>query len=541
MSIKNISKLNQYQIDKLDTLFFYDTETTGLPNWKVPSDDECQPHVVQLGAILCNAKTKEVLQELDIIIKPDGWTIPQVTIDVHGITNEHALEVGIPEKDVLSMFLEMRASADRVAYNKTFDQRIIRIGLKRFFDEEIQEKWAIKEDHHCAMRMAQSVLGGKNPKLVNAYKHFIGEEMKGAHDAMADTRGCMAVYFAVRDNPQVTGLSLDNTNAKDKIKTTGKSKGISELTTETALEVFESSEKLQPYLDKVKDEVLKFDHDLTTQAGRKRTASLAAKVAKVKVKLDGLGKDLVSDWKSKAKIVDQSRKFLRDELDELKVLARKPLTDWEDEQKEIEAKKVEEKRIEDLKIEVENCHEVAILYNDKIDRDAKDEVDRIEKARLDHEESLKKEAVTAERKKSEEREKLAKYQLEQAEKEKLAAIEQTKKDNLAALVREKQVKEQAEAKARQVEIDKIEASRLAEEQRLKAIEQAKKDEQARNKQIADKLAAEQAKKEADIEYKRAVHNQILVDLIAVGCDEEMSKSIIKAIASNKVKNVKITY
>ena len=137
-----------------------------------------------------------------MIIKPDGWVIPQETIDVHGITNEYALEVGIPEKEAIQMLLDLQNSylgCERVAYNKTFDQRIIRIGLKRFFEEEVQAKWAIKDDHHCAMRMAQKVMGGKSPKLADSYKHFTGEEMKNAHNALADAQGCLDVYFSCLD------------------------------------------------------------------------------------------------------------------------------------------------------------------------------------------------------------------------------------------------------------------------------------------------------------------------------------------------------
>jgi DNA polymerase-3 subunit epsilon len=184
----------------MKTILFYDTETCGLPNWKVPSDDISQPHMVQIGAILCNAETGQAIETLNVIIKPDGWVIPQETIDVHGITNEFALENGIPEKEAIQQLLDLRGDAERVAYNKTFDQRIVRIGLKRFFDEETQEKWAIKEDHHCAMRMAQKIIGGKNPKLTAAFKHFTGKEMGNAHDAMGDTLGCMAVYFAIVDS-----------------------------------------------------------------------------------------------------------------------------------------------------------------------------------------------------------------------------------------------------------------------------------------------------------------------------------------------------
>ena len=38
--------------------------------------------------------------------------------------------------------------------------------------------------------------GFKWPKLTEAFRHFIGKDMEGAHDALADVRGCAAVFFA---------------------------------------------------------------------------------------------------------------------------------------------------------------------------------------------------------------------------------------------------------------------------------------------------------------------------------------------------------
>lgn len=57
----------------MKTILFYDTETTGLPNWKEPSGSDKQPHIVQIGALLVDVETKEVLKELDVIVKPEGW------------------------------------------------------------------------------------------------------------------------------------------------------------------------------------------------------------------------------------------------------------------------------------------------------------------------------------------------------------------------------------------------------------------------------------------------------------------------------------
>jgi len=187
----------------MNTVLIYDTETTGMPVWKEPSGSVNQPHLVQLAATLVDVKTQLIIASMDVIIKPDGWVISEEMAAIHGITTEKALAVGIPEKLAIEMFLAMRADAERVAFNKTFDQRIIRIAAKRYLDEAAQEKWAIKEDHHCAMRMAQKDIGGKQPKLIEAYKHYTGKELENAHSAMADTLACKDVYFSILNKAEV--------------------------------------------------------------------------------------------------------------------------------------------------------------------------------------------------------------------------------------------------------------------------------------------------------------------------------------------------
>ncbi|MBD1583460.1 3'-5' exonuclease [Pseudoalteromonas sp. S16_S37] len=189
------------------TLVTYDTETTGLPEWKKPSDDEAQPHTVQIGAIKHNLDTGEEIDQLNIIVKPDGWEIPQETIDIHGITNERALAEGIPEKDAIQKLVEFCEGSERNAFNRTFDQRIIRIGLKRFFNEETQEAWANKEDHHCTMLLAKPIMqlspkgryGYKQPKLSEAYRYFTGENLEGAHDALIDAKAAAVVYLKIKE------------------------------------------------------------------------------------------------------------------------------------------------------------------------------------------------------------------------------------------------------------------------------------------------------------------------------------------------------
>lgn len=184
----------------MKTLLNYDTETTGIPNWNIPSEDPSQPHIVQLAAILCEEETRKPIQSINLIIKPEGWVIPPEVTAIHGITTEYALAVGVPEAMAVQMLLSMCGQADRVAYNRTFDQRIVRIALKRFgFPEAVIEKWAEKDNHHCAMGLSKLVMGGKQPKLAEAYKFFTGQDLEDAHSAMADTKACMTVFFAALD------------------------------------------------------------------------------------------------------------------------------------------------------------------------------------------------------------------------------------------------------------------------------------------------------------------------------------------------------
>ncbi len=179
-------------------ILFFDTETTGLPDWKQPSEDECQPHMVQLAAIKVDSETHEIKQSLDIIIKPNGWVIPDETIEVHGITNEYANDVGIPEKMALEIFLAMHSSCkNRIAYNTTFDNRIVRIATKRYSDEIVIDNWK-SGPYECAMILSQKVIGGKRIKLIDAFKHFTGHKLTDAHNAMADTKACADVYFAAK-------------------------------------------------------------------------------------------------------------------------------------------------------------------------------------------------------------------------------------------------------------------------------------------------------------------------------------------------------
>lgn len=318
------------------------------------------------------------------------------------------------------------------------------------------------------------------------------------------------------------------------------------------LTLFTEQDQLEEIIKQVEMEVATFEHDLSNDARRKKTASLANKVARTKTYLDGLGKDLVSDWKAKAKVVDANRKSMRDRLDELKVTARQPLTEWEEEQARI----AEEKRIaeeaEKLRIQVENDHEIALLMNEKIDREAEEarkaaeEADRQrkeqeEKDRLEREARIEREAKEKAEREAAEREERIKRKAEEEkariEAERLAAIEREKKAKRDAIAAEERRKLEAE----QAEQRRIEAEAKAKRDAEEAAELARQAEVQRQKDEQERQRKEQEAREANKRHIGGIRKAAKESLMALGIEEEQAKSVVMAIHNGQVANVKINY
>lgn len=193
----------------------YDFETSGLPLFSEPSDHPNQPHVVQVGAQLVNMDTRIVVQSLDVIVRPVGWTIPDEVAQVHGITTEMAHDLGVPEGLAVEMLLELwkpEAPRLRIGHNEQFDARIMRIGLFRHLDVAMADAWKAGVSQ-CTQRLATPIMklpptdkmkaagrnGHKQANLREAYEFFTGKPLTGAHNAMVDVDGCKTVFFAIQD------------------------------------------------------------------------------------------------------------------------------------------------------------------------------------------------------------------------------------------------------------------------------------------------------------------------------------------------------
>lgn len=100
----------------------------------------------------------------------------------------------------------------------------------------------------------------------------------------------------------------------------------------TAVQLF-TNKGADPFIDEVKKKVADFKPDISTESGRKEVASMAYKVANAKNRFDELGKKVNEDAQKQIKAVNAERKRVWEELESIQHNIRKPLTEWEEQQK----------------------------------------------------------------------------------------------------------------------------------------------------------------------------------------------------------------
>lgn len=315
---------------------------------------------------------------------------------------------------------------------------------------------------------------------------------------------------------------------------------------------FINDEFIEGLIKDIREKASSVVGDLNTAKGRRAYISMAANVRSTKTAIDEAGKKLVAEMKKRPALVDASRKKVRDSLDELAVEIRKPVTDWEAEQKEKEFNamwdealeldaKITAERAAALAAKIESDHEMALLMNEKIDREREEARQKAEQAKREHEERIKREAEEKARREADE---AAKREIEAA----------TAREREATLAKERAERERIESEQR-AEREKQEALAKAERERIAAEEKAKREkeeaiqllcaaaearEQARlaeEKRIKD----EEARRAADKEHRKTVNNKALQDLISAGVPEECAKLCITAIAKGNITAISINY
>lgn len=310
----------------------------------------------------------------------------------------------------------------------------------------------------------------------------------------------------------------------------------------SAMAVFTNNEQLDPIIEKIEKEARSLVPDVSTKKGRDAIASMAHKVARSKTYIDNAGKDLVAELKALPKQIDESRRIVRERLDALKDEVRRPLTEWEAEQERIKAEEAAKIKAEEDRKRFESDHEIALLMNEKHDREAKEKAEEAERQRLAHEEELKRQAAEQ-----------AKREAEEKAAAELAAAKKREEDAIAARAQAELLAKQAQERAEQEAKDaaaKAEAEKKAaiEAEQRKAQEEAdriKREAEAKEAaRLAEekRIADEKAKREADVKHRKAVGTEIVNALTAnTSISREQAIEVLKALMDGLVPRTQINY
>ncbi len=297
---------------------------------------------------------------------------------------------------------------------------------------------------------------------------------------------------------------------------------------------------LEQFLEQIRAEVNEVP-DLSTAKGRARVASLSAQVSRSKTAIEKPGRDYLRHLKESVKPAEAELRRFVNACDELRDEVRRPLTEWEAEQERIAAENQMNAWHEealgmnaDFNIQfaarIESDHELALLMNERQDRELAEARAEAERQRIAHEEELKRQA---------------------AEQARLDAEAAAQRDREEAARREAELKAAAERSERErveaqqrAEREKKEAAERAEREKQEAIAaERRRQEEAEAARLAEakRIADEQARRAADKEHRRTVNRKVITDLVAQGIEESVAKDVVCAVATNKVAFLTINY
>lgn len=196
-----------------------DTETSGVPAWKLPSEDPGQPFLCEIAMIGLDETTLEEIDVYSAIVRPpEGRTIPPEIAEIHGISTAKAIAEGVAAGEIAKTYSRKRkACSALLAHNTAFDVRIMRIEMlragapKEHCDtvEEASPQLCTQKIMTPVVKMPPTEAMKKYPGLAKRFKSAsledcvlfcFGGSDPGAHGALTDARSCGRVYRWARDN-----------------------------------------------------------------------------------------------------------------------------------------------------------------------------------------------------------------------------------------------------------------------------------------------------------------------------------------------------
>ncbi|MFW1869179.1 hypothetical protein ACG916_08415 [Acinetobacter sp. ULE_I024] len=340
---------------------------------------------------------------------------------------------------------------------------------------------------------------------------------------------------------------------------------------------FQTENGTKSLFEKIATEARSVIFDMSVKKERDALKSFAYNLARTKTTVDNYGKEMVAEIKKQSGVIDADRKFWRDNMDLLQEEIRKPLTDFENAEKDRVAK--HEGAIEAIKNFANNNFlitanssmiegAIATLNDQAINSSFEEYEEQAKLAKLETLETLRNalsetqslEAERAElerlrqadieRQQKERDEKIAREAADkarvEAEAKALADHKRAEQEKLEAEQREARLKlekEQAELREQQLKQQAIEREKQAEIDRQKSVEaeRLRIEKEAQAKADAERKAEEQRK--ANVEHMRTINREAFsaIEGLSLGIPEAQIKELITAIAKNQIPHISIKY
>ena len=331
---------------------------------------------------------------------------------------------------------------------------------------------------------------------------------------------------------------------------------------ENLLSFFRNGANLDGLYNVVESKARALVADVTTKEGVSQIKSTARQIASIKKRVDDIGKDVVAELKDLPKQIDANRKKWREDMEALQDEIRKPVTEIENRQAEIE--------------EIRATHGKLALAGSEEIKSAIELIDNIELTGDKWKESLENATAAVKAEKGALEVMLNAALKKEAEARELEELRK-KQEEAERIIREQKIREEAERKAREeaearaaaekarLEREKAEAERKAAEAEKAAREALEREAEARRNQSTasvDNVAQtatpvkrpsrwtdEQKKVNSAIlarfaEIIRASLPKHIAGLSDQGYElaaNEAAKEIIKAIACGKIENINVRY
>lgn len=205
-------------------VLIFDTETTGLPDFKnpiihTPRWYTVYPDIVQISWILYDDETNKLHDMKDFIVNI-GRDIPEESSKIHGITTERMMKEGVPFQDILGYINDALHNCEYVVcHNLDFDKKTLIANMKKMGCINIFDVLRVKE--FCTMKNSIDIckikkynyrtgmLENKWPRLNELHRYYFGSIPKNLHNSMNDVLVTLRCFHKMTKQVDIMDVSQE--------------------------------------------------------------------------------------------------------------------------------------------------------------------------------------------------------------------------------------------------------------------------------------------------------------------------------------------